>query len=335
MELFNGLTEVEIYDPDIKDKLPKFMVESNDKFYLPTTRTIYHTDLKYKKYNGTNIDKIVRDNPDLSFLKNECHDTITYRKKMCKADDYTTYDLSHLELEYLEDGVFEMEHYQFTKYLFLGNNRLVFLPDLNKFQNLSVVDISNNKLTELSKMPYTLEELCCKDNYIGNIENLIKLPNLSKLDISFNKLVEIPNLKYIKIIICDNNRIDRIYPMKNLAKLSIKNNKLKELQPMMSLVDLDGDNNELRFIGNQPRLQCVFLNNNKIDKLGEMPQVETIEIKNNRVTKIPYYPGLSCLVADYKKARNFSSHYEMDKIDVFRDTVATFYFKSKQHLKMI
>src|SRR4029078_8723425 len=91
-------------------------------------------------------------------------------------------------------------------HLYCSNN-LIREINVEKLENLMILEINNNKLTILPKLPLRLERLNCSDNNLNNIDSL----------------EDHPNLKYL---ICVNNNIKRIPFIPNLEHLNIKKNKV-------------------------------------------------------------------------------------------------------------
>ena len=310
------LTEVEVYDPDVRIYNPADK-KTHNKF------TLYHTDLKYKKHRKVDIDRIVKYNPHLKFLKDECRDSLEYRLKESKSDNDETIDLSHMDINELPNDLSEN-----IKYIFLSNNDFVFIDDLAKFTNLRVLDICNNKLTELPNLPNSIEEISCRNNYIENIDNLADLSNLKRLDISYNNLTEIPTIPNLNILMCYYNKIDKVNSMPNLKRLGAMYNKLKHIESFESLVELECDHNEIRKINGLPKLATLYINDNKLEDLGHLPNIRVLEIKRNIISKIPFYHTLECLIGDHKGIKQLSSKYVISDIDVFKDDIVTILFKN-------
>ncbi len=316
MDRISELTEVEVYDPEVK------VFEPNKSGHHHNF-TLYHTDLKFKKHRNIDIDRIVKYNPHLSYLKDECHDTIEYRKKECLNDDDGFMDLSHMDLDDISS---KSDIPDTVRFLFLSDNQLLDLPELIDFKYLKVLDICNNKIVELPELPESLEELSCRNNYIENIDELANLKKLKKLDISYNNLEEIPNIRNLETLLCYNNRIKYVHPIRTLKILGIRHNKLTYIESFKNLTELDCDHNNIRKIDGFDKLTHLYINNNDLEWIGSMNNIRVIELKKNRMTKFPFYPTLSKLIGDYKKLTQFSKNYKIENIDVFRDNIVTIFF---------
>lgn len=87
-------------------------------------------------------------------------------------------------------------------------------PSIFELDNLSYLDLSENKLTEIENFRFNkLEELNLSHNLLESIGKMIHLPKLINLDLNSNKLIKIDGS------FCNN--------FKTVSKLNISNNLLK------------------------------------------------------------------------------------------------------------
>jgi hypothetical protein len=89
-----------------------------------------------------------------------------------------------------------------------GNNSIIIIPSLQKYNKLIELYCSHNRLEQLPQLPDSLEELYCDNN---QITQLLSLP------------------KYLKILMCNWNQITRLPPLQDLEVLSCRNNQLTRL----------------------------------------------------------------------------------------------------------
>ena len=75
--------------------------------------------------------------------------------------------------------------------LCLTNRKLESIPDLSYFKNLKKLNISHNKITDLSNLPLTLIELDVSNNKINNIDKLHLIKTLQILNITGNYIENI------------------------------------------------------------------------------------------------------------------------------------------------
>ncbi len=108
----------------------------------------------------------------------------------------------------------------------ISNKNLTSFPNLSRFTNLTELDCSNNKLTNLPTLNATLIKLNCSDNQLESLpqlpeklntlwcyrNKLIQLPSLNQdllqLWCSENQLTSLPvfNLK-LKVLVCHTNKL--------------------------------------------------------------------------------------------------------------------------------
>ena len=86
---------------------------------------------------------------------------------------------------------------------------LTVLPDLTRFKQLTYLNCSDNKLTELPPLNNTLKVLVCSLNELTELPPLNN--TLKVLECSLNQLTELPvlNNKLVKLY-CSNNKIYNI-----------------------------------------------------------------------------------------------------------------------------
>ena len=86
------------------------------------------------------------------------------------------------------------------KHLNLSFNEISKIENIVSLPNLTLLDISQNKLTEIAKLPtfQHMRVLILSKNFIEKIENLDSLPSLDVLDLSENKIDKIEKLGGLK-----------------------------------------------------------------------------------------------------------------------------------------
>jgi len=121
----------------------------------------------------------------------------------------------------------------------VSGSGLTVLPDLTRFKQLTYLNCSDNKLTELPPLNNTLKVLVCSLNQLTELPPLND--NLTFLDCSYNQLTKLPSLnKNLQQIYCYRNEISKFPPLNNnlvvlecclnqLTELPVLNNKLVKL----------------------------------------------------------------------------------------------------------
>ena len=167
-----------------------YMDYSNNKFIRKNNKNypVYKTDFKFKQYRNLKPEDYKR------VIIDEDMDSINYRMKECKESNYTSLDLSNLNLKEIPDIIPKN-----LKYLFISNNKLTSLKKLVNLKYLEVLDCSSNKLTSLKYIPNTTE-LNCRNNLLINIDDLINCNRLTKLDCSHNNIHNIIPLNSLELL---------------------------------------------------------------------------------------------------------------------------------------
>ena len=255
------------------------------------TYQIYDNDLKYKKYKYIDTDRI------LDYTDTEDRDTLNYRLKESQKDKEMTLDLCHLNLSTLPQNLSSN-----TFYLFLTDNLFENINDLTYCKHLRVLDVYNNKLTHLPKLPTSIEEVSCRQNNLISIDTLKYCPNIKRLDCSNNKLLNISTLHSLEILICDNNNLTELPILPNIIKLNCNSNKINELNNLKNtntLRILECDNNKLTSLPEFTSIEELYCNNNKINQLSNLNRIRILHCYENPLKLIPFYNTLKELLCDY------------------------------------
>ncbi|MCJ7637601.1 MAG: hypothetical protein MUO21_08945 [Nitrososphaeraceae archaeon] len=284
--------------------------------------SIYENDLKYKKYNNIDMKRVCGENVH----KNQDKDTIEYRFYECLKDGGKTLDLSHLALTSLP--LIPKDIALHVKYLFLSENKLTNIEDLNYMENLVVVDLCNNNLINIPSLPYTVEELLVINNQITTINSLVQYPFLKRINCSNNLIREIPMIDSAEILICDNNKIEKITnKLPKLIKLMISNNRIKRLPNYENLRILEIENNDLEQIEGCKNLIELYCSCTNISSLTGFNKIEVIHCYKTNITKLEYFGTLKELLCDYRANMALSKYYKIIKSDVFDDIIVLINFK--------
>ena len=256
---------------------------------------VYKNDLKFKDLRNLNPEKIEWNCDSLeSIYYNQNLDTIDYRMEECEKNNFEFLDLSHLNLK--EIPILPSKITKIIKYLFLNNNNITTLKNIEQFTNIHVLDISNNFLTEVDYLPKNIREFCCKYNFIVKI---LSSHSLKILDCTSNKLEYLEEFTNLETLICSENNLKFLGEYPKLKKLVCKNNSLDEINSYKELVYLDCSFNCITKIKDCPNLKDLLCRNNKLIRIpNHMNSLQYIEMYNNKFSKICYYPNLKELYCD-------------------------------------
>lgn len=277
---------------------------------------VYTNDLKFKKnrnidskrakWNNIN-DEYMYDNIDL--------DSIEYRLLECKKNDYSILDFSHMDLKQLPE--IDKHIKSCINYLFITDNELSELPDLNDYIHLQILDISHNKIKKINKLPPSLIELNCKENNLESLPSCSECPNLKRIECSNNNIRNIPVYSNITDLLCNNNKIESLIGLKKLEKLSCMNNKICLINECGNLKYLDCSNNDIKYLPEMEKLVDLIINNNMIDNLGKFKNLKYIEMFGTKIKILPYIDTLEELFCHKENITEISKLYMINKkIDI-------------------
>jgi Leucine-rich repeat (LRR) protein len=284
---------------------------------------ITKNDLKYKKLRNLDKSKISNLNKNNEYYDKELDklfdnnnfDTIEFRFDECIKDGKKILDLKYLELKEFpkipNDIIKNLEE------LYISNNDIEILPDLDYFINLKILDIAENKLKKIGKLPPKLIELCCFENKLEDISSVKDCKVMRTLYISNNR---VSNLQFLdshprlEILLANFNNIEDIpRNIPYLKKIQIRNNKLKKVKSYPKLIYLDCRHNNIRELENQDSLRDLILSYNDIQEIPVMNSLRYLEIVNTNIEKIRYMKQLVELICMSDKVKYISSKYKIEK----------------------
>lgn len=293
--------------------LDKRLIEIYDSDVI----SIYENDIKYTNYNQIDI------NRTKGVKKNK--DTVEYRLKECMDNGGVTLDFSHLDLKTLPSVPNSLWHTLHN--LFLGSNDIAEIDDLRFLFELQVIDISNNNLTRLPKLPEHIEELTVKNNKLFNIDSLSKCDCLKRLDCSENTIVKLPVIDNLEILICDKNKIDNMPLYKTLKKLSCCDNFITDIPEMNYLEVMECDKNRISIINNLQSLKELYCNKDPFEEIRGVPKLEILHCCRTKVKKIEYIFSLKELVCDDNIDISLSKHYKIKSSETYKNGIRVITFE--------
>nr|WP_314498884.1 COR domain-containing protein [uncultured Chryseobacterium sp.] len=164
---------------------------------------------------------------NIQFIPNDIVNLKELKNLICGGDWYS-YDKDRWGIQKL--GL--LTSLQKLEYLNVSNNKLTNLSGLNKLQNLKIAHLNNNEITtveSLEKMT-DLEELYLSNNKIENLDFLKGLKNIKTLDLHHNRIRDLtPVIEIIAKIGISNEKWV-------VNTFNISNNPLE--QPPMQIVNL-------------------------------------------------------------------------------------------------
>lgn len=273
----------------IKKNIPKYEEE-----YDPSKDTrpyhVYRNDIKYKNRNNIDIDRAVFDNDDVKkdFINGQT-DTIDYRIKECIREKHQILDLAHMAsniFQLLES--YPRFHNIAPKIEVLSANdcQIDVLEDLSMFSNLISLNISDNRLRKIPKLPDSLEELIIDNNQIQFI----------------------PYMKNIKRLRARNNDIRKIHYSNSMESLNLTDNiHLTELALLTKLYYLEIARTGISGIPAFPHLKYLDIEETRVKILPELPNLYILSCVKSELSDISKLNNLYSLVSTNSKIRKV--HY--------------------------
>lgn len=306
-----------------------------------------NNDNKYTSIHSliTKEDKIIENR--LAKLREQIESTsIEYRMAVCydKEKSYLL-DLTNTHCDIMNDFIHAKDSrvkrdiINNVANMTLDENNIEKLPNLSMFKNLTVLNISSNKLKTLPQLPKTLIELDVHDNKLISIPSL---PKLKILEAYNNRLISLPSLPKLKILDAHNNRIENIEYSQRLRKVNISCNPIKNIVELPKLEHLNIHSTNIKSIDyDYPKLGYLDISKTHIKRfrdmdelefliatncsLKELPQLDvirTIDINGNKIKRIPFYDSLEKLSmgTDQKSHIRLSRKYKINGVKINKKT---------------
>lgn len=247
--------------------------------------------------------------------------TFNLRIDDCIRQKLKYLDLSNINSDDIMKQLFSHKHFKEIssnlEHLFIYECNITNLPDLDIFKKLQTLDISNNKLTTLPKLPASLNELIAKNNNLS--EFMINLPNLKRLNCENNKIVKMSitndNIERLHV---RNNPIICLTPqiMPCIRYLDISNTKIISLPTCPNARVIEIEHTDIKNVPQINTLQHLICNNSKLENIVQMDKLTELEILGTNLLTIPFFPLLESLVVEQQKKQliKLSSKYKLEYI---------------------
>lgn len=265
---------------------------------------VYNNDLKFKKHRDIDPKKAIFDPDDTEWYtesveynyNNTDFDTLEHRIKMCQNDGYSLLDLSYLDLTTIPNIAHHSDYKNLknVKFICLDHNLIEVLGnELKLFENVEALDVSNNKLTNISYLPSSILELACHNN---NIKSIISHSSLKRLDCSHNNIENIGNYPNLEQLVCDKNNIKHMQTFNKLTYLMCKDNPLISINHQPIVTYLDCSNTKVGGLfgenGNYSKLKHLVLSNTNITGINNLLKISTLDVIDTKLEKLPYISTL-------------------------------------------
>jgi len=293
---------------------------------------IYHNDLKYKKNRNLDSNKIIWSrNDNLKYLfENIDLDSLEYRLYECKKGGMVNLDLNNMDLVVFPK--IPKEYKEKIKCLFIAENDLENIPDLTDFKQLEILEIGNNNVHDIGRLPSTLLELSCRSNKLYCLPSPNECPNIERIDCTGNEIVDIPQYTKLKSLICSQNKLTIIPNITSLEKLICCNNTINYIEKCINLKYLDCSANKLIKLNNYENLVDLICSNNNISEIIPYENLKYLEIFNTDIKSIPYMKNLEELYCEKKIVKQISKKYIDEcelEIKIHKETMLHIIFTKK------
>jgi hypothetical protein len=258
---------------------------------------VFDSDIKHKNLKNINPELAIwyNENVKEKYLNNEI-DPILYRIEESKKNNYYYFDLSYLKLNSLPN-LSNNNDLKKVKILFINDNNFSSINEIfSFFEQLEIIDITNNNLISVENMPSSLIEFVCVNN---KIKSLCGNNNLKRLNCSNNQIEYLDNYENIEKIICSNNKIFNINTYKNLKYLNADLNPIVNINIQHKLLELDCSNTSLsgKICNNLlfPSLRYFNCTNTNICEIQSGINLIDIKISNTMIKQLDYMKKLKFL----------------------------------------
>jgi Leucine-rich repeat (LRR) protein len=297
----------------------KFFILNNTMSEYKLQKELFQKSRKYKVYeNDLKFPDFI--NPEMSIWEDDVKEkyfegkvnTLDYRLLECEKNNFEYLDLSYMSLDCIPD-LSKLKNYnriKKIKFLFINDNNIEHLEDtLDIFEYLEVLDISNNELRKIKKMPSSLKELVCHGNKLTKI---CSSDYLHILDCSFNRMECISEFPSLTKLICEDNSIKELQTFLNVKFLTCKNNPMIRLSCQPSVEFLNIENTLLKGdISEMKKLKWLICHNTQITGITKLISLEHIEMTNCKLTEIPYMRSLQDILCDKKSVLRLDKKFKL------------------------
>ncbi|VBB17934.1 hypothetical protein YASMINEVIRUS_397 [Yasminevirus sp. GU-2018] len=276
---------------------------------------VYRNDIKFRKHREVNPSRAIWTEDVASDFHNKDTDSIDYRIEECIREKYEMIDLSHMESDCF---VNMMRHKAFPilctklQHIFAKDCNLEEVPDLTCFKALLTLDLSSNKLSELPKLPKTLEELIVNNNKLTSIKHdLPKLLRFNGADNNISVFNYSPTLERIHL---KNNPISYVPQLDNIYFLDIATTRITQLHPCKNLKWLDVSYTQIEALPEMDSLQHLSCNESNLKDISKLKNLHTMEMVRSQIERVPYFKDLFTMVYEFGSKFALSKHYSIKHV---------------------
>ena len=199
-----------------------------------------------------------------------------------------------------------------VEYLFLSDNKITHINNIDHLTNLISIDFSSNRLVKLENIPEQVQEISARNNKLQDISIIRELKDLKRLDVSYNLINIIPT-NYAESIVADYNKVNKLEYMPFVSSLSCSFNLLENITgdnlPVVS--EFDCSNNNIKYIRGFNCLELLHCSCNMLEEIKNMNRLKYLDCTDNNIKYIEYFSTLEELVCSYNKEMRISRKYKV------------------------
>eukprot|EP00945_MAST-04E_sp_MAST-4E-sp1_P007855 g7855.t1 len=155
------------------------------------------------------------------------------------------------------------------------------LPSLQGFKHLAVLNVSENRLTEVSPLPSSLQKLYVDMNRIHSMSGLTEMAHLYQIRASYNNISTFPDVgPRAWDVRMTNNSLAQIGNTKEVQYLEVGGNRIRHLADDSKVRYLSAPNNQLTKFPKWDALVHLDVRGNKLASLPDLA-VEDVWVHGN------------------------------------------------------
>lgn len=233
---------------------------------------------------------------------------------------FNTIDLSNNVIGANASALLDDFSVDYISNLDLSNTGITDISHLYKFKNLNIVDLSNNKISNVYSIgTLNVSDVNLSNNAIVDISGLNSDSQLTKLNLSNNKIVDLSPLSSLPILntldVSNNNKqvsaggydLSPLANLVTLENLNLSNDNVKNIAPLENLdamVNINLNSNGIQDISgleNMSLLENLSLANNylisDISVIKNLENVDSIDLSGNKVRDLSPLANLTKLTS--------------------------------------
>ena len=298
--------------------------------------TVYRNDIKYKRFKLINPKRAEWESEKIKDdFHNKDTDGIDYRIEDCIREKGQTLDLSNMRKDCF-DKLFKHEKFNDLKgdiiHIFASDSNIRSIDqDLRILTKLQTLDLSNNSLKKLPKLPRTITELIVKNNKL--IELSQDLPLLERLHCNNNKITEIKYTRTLQNLSIRENPIEDIPDLPCVYFLDVSITKVKKLGYYPSLVHFECEYTQIKVIPRMPSIKRLICSHSSVKDISKIRTLDVCEMIDCDIPCLPYMEDLFRIRFSKKKMPKFHRKFKITNVKMNKNNIIDVEFMVKRFQK--